>query len=57
MVEERATAYVCRQFACEQPVTTPEALAALVSGVLISAPLWGRLNWYGIVPVDGIGHL
>jgi uncharacterized protein YyaL (SSP411 family) len=26
----RATAYVCRDFSCEQPVTSPEALAALV---------------------------
>jgi len=25
-----ATAYVCRHFTCEQPVTTPEALAALL---------------------------
>ena len=24
-----ATAYVCRAFTCEQPVTTPTALAAL----------------------------
>jgi uncharacterized protein len=30
-VEGRATAYVCRHFACEQPVTTPEALAALLA--------------------------
>jgi uncharacterized protein YyaL (SSP411 family) len=26
-----ATAYVCRHFTCEQPVTTPDALAALLS--------------------------
>ena len=26
----RATAYVCRQFACERPVSSPEALAALL---------------------------
>jgi uncharacterized protein YyaL (SSP411 family) len=25
-----ATAYVCRHFTCEQPVTTPDALAALL---------------------------
>jgi uncharacterized protein len=29
MIDERATAYVCRRFACEQPVTSPEALAEL----------------------------
>jgi uncharacterized protein YyaL (SSP411 family) len=28
MVDSRATAYVCRNFACQQPVTEPEALAA-----------------------------
>ncbi|MCM8748445.1 thioredoxin domain-containing protein [Thermomicrobiaceae bacterium CFH 74404] len=27
MVDSRATAYVCRNFACQQPVTEPEALA------------------------------
>ena len=26
----RATAYVCRHFTCEQPVTTPDALATLL---------------------------
>ena len=26
-----AAAYVCRHFTCEQPVTTPDALAALLS--------------------------
>ena len=31
MVEGRATAYVCRHFACERPVTSPEALAGLLS--------------------------
>jgi hypothetical protein len=31
MRDGRATAYVCRQFTCEQPVTTPDALAALLS--------------------------
>ena len=29
----RATAYVCRDFACRQPVTEPEALEALLAGV------------------------
>jgi uncharacterized protein YyaL (SSP411 family) len=28
----RATAFVCRGFACRQPVTEPEALAALLAG-------------------------
>jgi hypothetical protein len=28
----RATAYVCRDFACRQPVTEPEALEALLAG-------------------------
>jgi uncharacterized protein len=32
LVEGRATAYVCRHFTCEQPVTSPEALAALLTG-------------------------
>jgi uncharacterized protein YyaL (SSP411 family) len=27
-IDGKATAYVCRHFACRQPVTTPEALAA-----------------------------
>ncbi|MGC3990075.1 MAG: hypothetical protein QM796_10430 [Chthoniobacteraceae bacterium] len=29
-LESRATAYVCEHYACRQPVTTPEALAALL---------------------------
>ena len=29
-IDGRATAYVCRDFSCEQPVTTPAALAALL---------------------------
>jgi uncharacterized protein YyaL (SSP411 family) len=32
LVEGRATAYVCRNFSCEQPVTTPDALQALLKG-------------------------
>jgi uncharacterized protein YyaL (SSP411 family) len=28
----RATAFVCRQFACRQPVHEPEALEALLAG-------------------------
>jgi uncharacterized protein YyaL (SSP411 family) len=31
MVDGKATAYVCRNFACEQPVTSVEALASLVA--------------------------
>ncbi len=31
MRDGRATAYVCRQFACESPVTSPEALDALLA--------------------------
>jgi uncharacterized protein YyaL (SSP411 family) len=31
MVEGKATAYVCRRFACEQPVTSPVALAGLLA--------------------------
>jgi uncharacterized protein YyaL (SSP411 family) len=30
MVTETATAYVCENFTCELPVTTPEALAAKI---------------------------
>jgi uncharacterized protein len=30
MADEQATAYVCRQFACDRPVTSPEALAELL---------------------------
>jgi len=26
--DNRATAFVCRDFACREPVTTPDALAA-----------------------------
>ena len=29
-LDGRATAYVCRDFACERPATTPAALAALL---------------------------
>jgi uncharacterized protein YyaL (SSP411 family) len=32
LVDGTAAAYVCRHFACEAPVTTPEALRALVGG-------------------------
>ncbi|MCS7070423.1 MAG: thioredoxin domain-containing protein, partial [Anaerolinea sp.] len=32
MLNGQPTAYVCRQFACQLPVTTPEALAAQISG-------------------------
>jgi len=32
LVEGRATAYVCEHYACQQPVTTPEALAAQLAG-------------------------
>ncbi len=31
-LQGRATAYVCRDFACRQPVTEPEALEALLAG-------------------------
>jgi uncharacterized protein YyaL (SSP411 family) len=27
----QATAYVCRDFACEQPITAPELLAAAIN--------------------------
>ncbi len=32
MVDGRATAFVCRDFACRQPVTTPEALRSELAG-------------------------
>jgi uncharacterized protein YyaL (SSP411 family) len=32
MVDARPTAYVCEQYACQQPVTTPEALAEQLGG-------------------------
>jgi uncharacterized protein len=31
-IANKATAFVCRNFACRQPVTEPEALAALLHG-------------------------
>jgi uncharacterized protein YyaL (SSP411 family) len=36
-LDNRATAYVCRNFACRQPVTAPDALAAELAGT-IGAP-------------------
>jgi uncharacterized protein YyaL (SSP411 family) len=32
LVDGRATAYVCRRFVCDRPVTTPEELATLLGG-------------------------
>jgi hypothetical protein len=32
MQDGKPTAYVCRGFTCSAPVTTPEALAALLAG-------------------------
>jgi hypothetical protein len=32
MANARPTAYVCEQYACQQPVTTPEALAEQLGG-------------------------
>jgi uncharacterized protein YyaL (SSP411 family) len=31
-VDGQATVYVCRNFTCSLPVTTPEALTALLAG-------------------------
>ncbi|WP_019144912.1 thioredoxin domain-containing protein [Aeromicrobium massiliense] len=32
LLDGRATAYVCRRFVCDRPVTTPQELAALLGG-------------------------
>jgi hypothetical protein len=37
-IERRPTAFVCRNFACRQPVNEPEALAALLSDFDVAAP-------------------
>jgi uncharacterized protein YyaL (SSP411 family) len=34
LVQGRPTAYVCQHFACQMPVTAPEALAAQLDDVL-----------------------
>ena len=33
MLDGRATAYVCADFACRQPVCEPDALAAQLDGI------------------------
>ena len=35
-LDGKATAYVCRRFVCQQPVTTPEALAEQLSVAALS---------------------
>jgi hypothetical protein len=36
LVDGRPTAYVCRHFACQQPVTDPDELAKQISAALRS---------------------
>ena len=38
VVDERATAYVCRGRSCSLPVTEPDALAVLLQSRSVAAP-------------------
>ena len=40
----RATAYVCRRYVCQMPVTTPEALARQLEGVYSESPTRGEVS-------------
>jgi uncharacterized protein len=33
LIDGRSAAYVCRNFACELPITDPEALATKLGGI------------------------
>jgi len=40
----RATAYVCRRYVCQMPVTTPEALGRQLEGVYSESPTRGEVS-------------
>ena len=40
----RATAYVCRRYVCQMPVTTPEALVRQLEGVYSESPTRGEVS-------------
>jgi uncharacterized protein YyaL (SSP411 family) len=40
----RTTAYVCRRYVCQTPVTTPEALGRQLEGVYSESPTRGEVS-------------
>ncbi|HEV7837180.1 MAG TPA: hypothetical protein VGO75_03865, partial [Gemmatimonadaceae bacterium] len=45
LVDSKATAYVCRGYSCDRPVTTPDALSdQLENAAKVRTPSRGALN-------------
>jgi len=43
-IDGQATAYVCRRYVCQMPVTTPEALRRQLEGVYSDSPTRGEVS-------------